>query len=456
VAGVQAQVIVVNPTTDLTLCGLKKGPCKKSPYCRWTKSAPKGSKCARATDACNAVQGKQRRKRCNAITTALGGASPLACQCTRSRGKCGSCIPAASQPGPELGAPDPVGPGPQAPACAEKLKSSNLVDQFVWIPDNTNNEWSHHAMGEQGTWLAQLGVSRAIVVPLAPTYQAQNLNSTGCSPGKGGGNVGYPGKVASDFCKTFKKGGCEIYMGVGENQKGPGGLSINGGLSSAQNIQEFVKLFEACMANGDGTDPDTKWDTTLGPMPKVKGIMCIEGSPSDCWPADGLTQFTDAKYSVGVLKSSSGSYLTNPKVASRDPSTFTIAGGEFYNPFLKSNPSKAACNGCCTGTPENGAGTYGKTAKSYGIAMASQAVAIANSDSSGYPNAPAATGFAGYGGASGNGGCSAPSPSTDKVTCPAGSNCLKDLMTEYFSNFDTASLPRVGTDGYQCKFGIWG
>jgi hypothetical protein len=56
-------------------------------------------------------------------------------------------------------------------------------------------------------------------------------------------------------------------MGVGENQKGPGGLSINGGLSSAQNIQEFVKLFEACMANGDGTDPDTKWDTTLGPMP---------------------------------------------------------------------------------------------------------------------------------------------------------------------------------------------
>jgi uncharacterized protein HemX len=27
VAGVQAQVIIVNPTTDLTLCGLKKGQC---------------------------------------------------------------------------------------------------------------------------------------------------------------------------------------------------------------------------------------------------------------------------------------------------------------------------------------------------------------------------------------------------------------------------------------------
>ncbi len=68
---------------DLKLCSLKKGSCKKNPYCRWTKSAPKGSKCARATDACNAVQGAQRRKRCNAITTALGGASPLTCQCTR-------------------------------------------------------------------------------------------------------------------------------------------------------------------------------------------------------------------------------------------------------------------------------------------------------------------------------------------------------------------------------------
>lgn len=96
VSGVQAE----NNSNDLTECSLKKKQCKKSPYCRWTKSAPRGSKCATATDACSAVQGKQRRKKCNAITTDLGGAANMTCQCTRrpeGKGKCGNCV-VKSQP----------------------------------------------------------------------------------------------------------------------------------------------------------------------------------------------------------------------------------------------------------------------------------------------------------------------------------------------------------------------
>ena len=81
------------PPIRATMCGLGKKECKEGIYCRWTKSAAMGGKCVPAANACDAVQGRGQRKKCSAVTSALGGASPLTCRCSRRRGKCGKCVP---------------------------------------------------------------------------------------------------------------------------------------------------------------------------------------------------------------------------------------------------------------------------------------------------------------------------------------------------------------------------
>ena len=79
-----------------------KRECKQDSECAWLP----GYGCMTAPDACAAVpEGKGRRKRCEAVPSTT-------CACSRSRGKCGLCRPAAA-PSP---APTP-GPLPDPPAC---------------------------------------------------------------------------------------------------------------------------------------------------------------------------------------------------------------------------------------------------------------------------------------------------------------------------------------------------
>ena len=388
----------------------------------------------------------------------------MRCQCSKKpekkRGKCGTC--SAIRPGPDVGSPNKY-------PCADKL-NANTVDRLIWVVNNDNSDWTNHTAGGQGAWLKSLAVKKAIVVPLVPTNVPEYLNNKSCNPVKGGGNAGFPGKVASDFCKTFKggPGECEIYMGVSMNIKGPKpnpkGLSRDGALSNKTSIQHLVGLFRACMLNGNGA-PGTFWnETESGPLPNVTGIICVEGSPSDCFPdaEHPISRYADANLSVGSLKSNAGSYITNPMEQAGitgSPAAFTIGGGEFYNPFNAQSPSKGCprtkdpvclCpkpekdlpisqQACCQGN--NGSGNYGPTANSYGDAMAVQANYIASTSMpQGYPNAPGATGFAGYAGA----------------TCTARGKDLKDIMSAYFGSLEEARLPRDDKNDTQCNFGIWG
>ena len=67
--------------------GMKKALCRESSSCRW---GGRKVRCVGAKDACDAVQGKKKRKKC-------GGVSALRCQCSlrplKKKGKCGTCVP---------------------------------------------------------------------------------------------------------------------------------------------------------------------------------------------------------------------------------------------------------------------------------------------------------------------------------------------------------------------------
>ena len=67
---------------------LDKGACKASPSCRW---GGKRVRCAVAKNACDAVQGRGSRVKCNDVTS-------MQCQCSRKRGKCGTCTTVAPTP----------------------------------------------------------------------------------------------------------------------------------------------------------------------------------------------------------------------------------------------------------------------------------------------------------------------------------------------------------------------
>ena len=69
-----------------------KGLCRGSSACRW---GGRGARCVDATDACNAVQGRKKRKKCGRVPT-------LRCQCSvrplKKAGKCGTCLLLESPP----------------------------------------------------------------------------------------------------------------------------------------------------------------------------------------------------------------------------------------------------------------------------------------------------------------------------------------------------------------------
>ena len=86
----------------------KRRPCKRSPLCKWGASptcavVTCAATCAVAKDACDAVQGRQKRKKCGRVSTKR-------CQCSlnpgKKRGKCGACVAALGSPLP----PDPACP----------------------------------------------------------------------------------------------------------------------------------------------------------------------------------------------------------------------------------------------------------------------------------------------------------------------------------------------------------
>lgn len=228
------------------------------------------------------------------------------------------------------------------------MGGSTVVEKFVWVPNNSNFDWAEHAKGAE-----IIQANLAIVTPLAPGTFDSSGNCFPFAP-KTGGNAGYPGAVAQQFCNTF--GNCQVWMGLSWTTR-HNDFSVSG-------LKTLLTQYESCMKNGDGQGHGA-WPKA----PSVTGVMCIEGGAC-----------SEALTSAETLGLKTG-YLENQYISSG----LDVAGGEFYN----------YVGGTCS--------AYGSTASEYGKEMATQA----NAQSKGRASS-AATGFAGYAGAV----CPAPSDSS--------------------------------------------
>lgn len=400
--------------------GVGRGACRKHGACKWVGRRRGRGQCAVASDECDAVQGRGRRKRCASVATAQ-------CECSRkprkSRGKCGTCRRRSPpSPGPD---------GGMDGGC-----SSKNLDTFVWVPNNSAYHWP-----ETANQLRE-NAKTLIAAPYLPSNNTHIFRGDGtCHPfaanGGGGGSAGLPGLIAEEMCKNLTSTQtCKLYVTLGLGNRHPNkyGPGISFGSSPdqwAENIEEVVKIFNDCVKNGNGKNGG--WPAEMGPAPPTVGILCLESynwqagdTTLDCTASvDGVSFIETMKkagYEVGLLKQKSNSI-----------SGLGISGSELYNGCIASGGDGSCCTNtnaatCC---PERMGYGSPMTAKSIGTWMANST--MWNSKGDKFPLG--STSFAG-------GGTGA------RCAVPVGSSF--DEVADYY--FNDPTFPKE----LPCNFGIWG